>query len=363
MNFAPVLIPTLCRYKHFRQCIESLSACTGADKTEVYVGLDFPTKESHKRGYEQIKLYLEKQGDMGFKKLHVLERPYNYGVMSTPSHPSNLRDLVRKARKRYKSYIITEDDNVFSPNFLIYMNACLAKYEDDPRVFMVCGYSYPVPWIASEGATIIKQQCNASLWGAGMWTKKEEEFGHEALGGKMLSMLPKFIHEKRCGKMTDACLSEYVTAACRSWFYKDKMFQGATDICRRAWLAVADKYAITPVISKSRNLGFDGSGAFCQDIDSDLNGETARTYNYSNQSIDSSYDFALVEDTKDCTEENRRRLNSFDRRTPKETAEARHLLWLCNHTGIWSARLYALLAFPFDFAPRAFRKLGRALKR
>lgn len=363
MFYAPVLIPTLCRYKHFRQCVESLSACVGADKTEVYVGLDFPAKESHKRGYEQIKLYLEKQGNMGFKKLHVLARPYNYGIVATSGHPTNWDDLVARARKHYSSYIVTEDDNVFSPNFLIYMNACLAKYKDDPSVFMVCGYSYPVPWIASEGATIIKQQTNASMWGAGLWTKKEKEFESKALGGRMLSMLPKFIHERRYGKMIDVCLSEYVTAACRSWFYKDKMFQGATDICRRAWLAVADKYAITPVISKSRNLGFDGSGAYCQDIDSGLNGDTAGTYNYSNQPIDTAKDFTLVENTKDSAEENRRRLNTFDRRTPKETAEARHMLWLCNHTGIWSAKLYALLALPKDFAPRAFRKLGRALKR
>lgn len=362
MSYAPVLIPTLCRYKHFRQCIESLSACTGADKTEVYVGLDFPAKESHKKGYEQIKLYLEKQGDMGFKKLHVLARPCNYGVMTMPGHPSNLRDLIKKTRKRYNSYIITEDDNVFSPNFLIYMNKCLTKYEDDSSVFMVCGYSYPVPWSATVGATIIKQQSNASMWGAGLWTKKEEEFESKALGGKMLSMLPKFIHERGYWKMIDVCLSEYVTAACRSWLFKDKMFQGATDICRRAWLAVADKYAITPVISKSRNLGFDGTGAYCQNIDTGLDGDTARTYNYSNQPIDTAKDFTLVEDTRDSAEENRRRLNAFDCRTPKETAEARRMLWLCIHIGIWSARLYAILALPLDFAPRALRKLGRALK-
>lgn len=32
-NYAPVIIPTLCRYEKFRNCIETLSKCTGADKT------------------------------------------------------------------------------------------------------------------------------------------------------------------------------------------------------------------------------------------------------------------------------------------------------------------------------------------
>lgn len=33
MIFTPVIIPTLNRYEHFRKCLESLEACTGAEKT------------------------------------------------------------------------------------------------------------------------------------------------------------------------------------------------------------------------------------------------------------------------------------------------------------------------------------------
>lgn len=363
MQYSPVLIPTLCRYDHFRQCIESLSACTWADKTEVYVGLDYPAKESHREGYEKIKRYLQSQGDMGFKKLHVFVRPFNYGITATPKHPTNVGDLVDRVRKEYDSYILAEDDITFARVFLVYMDTCLEKYKDDQNVFMVCGYSYPVHWDKSESATVIRQQFNASMWGAGLWTKKEIDFQNNGLGGRMLKRIPEFIRERRFLKMIDVSLIEYMTAACRQWLYEDKMFQGATDICRRAWLAVDDKYAITPVVSKTRNMGFDGSGAYCQDIDSDINGKTAGTYNYSNQPIDTADDFALIENTKDSAKENRKRLNDFDYRTPKETAEARRLLWLCVHTGIWSAKLYALLTLPFDFAPRVFRKLRRILKK
>ena len=70
-NLAPVTIPTLCRYEHFKRCIESLSRCTLADKTEVYVALDYPAKESHWDGYNKIKDYLlsHKEDNLGFKKL------------------------------------------------------------------------------------------------------------------------------------------------------------------------------------------------------------------------------------------------------------------------------------------------------
>ena len=29
--YAPVVIPTLCRYEHLKRCIDTLSECTGAD--------------------------------------------------------------------------------------------------------------------------------------------------------------------------------------------------------------------------------------------------------------------------------------------------------------------------------------------
>ena len=80
MIYAPVIIPTLCRYKHFKECLESLSKCKWAEETEVFIGLDYPAKESHRPGYEKIKSYLKEVGDMTFKKIHVFEREVNYGA-------------------------------------------------------------------------------------------------------------------------------------------------------------------------------------------------------------------------------------------------------------------------------------------
>ena len=50
----------------------------------------------------------------------------------------------------------------------------------------------------------------------------------------------------------------------------------------------------TPIVSKVRNLGFDGTGAFCQKIENSQFGDTARTYDYSKQKIDKSRSFAFI---------------------------------------------------------------------
>lgn len=52
-DYTPIMIPTLCRYEHFRRCLESLQRRTHANETDVYVGLDYPAKESHWDGYKK----------------------------------------------------------------------------------------------------------------------------------------------------------------------------------------------------------------------------------------------------------------------------------------------------------------------
>lgn len=50
MIFYPVIIPTLNRIKHLKDCIESLKHNTYASETELVIGLDFPVTEEHKIG-------------------------------------------------------------------------------------------------------------------------------------------------------------------------------------------------------------------------------------------------------------------------------------------------------------------------
>lgn len=58
LNYAPILIPTLNRYEHIRRCVESLSRCTHADKTELVIGLDFPPSEKYIERWKRIDAYL-----------------------------------------------------------------------------------------------------------------------------------------------------------------------------------------------------------------------------------------------------------------------------------------------------------------
>ena len=74
--------------------------------------------------------------------------------------------------EKYDRWIMAEDDIEFSPVFLEYMNKCLDLFEDDPEVFAVNGYTYPVTYKVSEGSNVVKQFATVSEWGIGYWRKK-----------------------------------------------------------------------------------------------------------------------------------------------------------------------------------------------
>lgn len=358
-KYAPILIPTVCRYQHFRECLESLARCTWADKTDVYVIVDYPGQDNHWNGYRKITAFLKQCGDMGFNSLNITYRETNYFFAGK----GNLRTMLQTLNGKYDRFIYSEDDNVFSTNFLVYMNKCLEEYKDDPNVIITTGYSYPIQWDVSSGATCLKQNVCAAVWGVGFWMNKYEDFSKSILSGKLLNDIDYTINSKLYTRLIDASLREYIPAALSPWRDGQRIFMNITDIALRAYLAVADKYVVSPVVSKVRNLGFDGSGAYCQTINTNLNGDTAGTYNYSQQPIDENDTFELVLDSKQNDKENRNRLNRFDVRTPAQMRRTRLYLWLMTHFGVWAGKTCAIILFPFDFGLRAFRKVWRTIRR
>src|SRR5574344_1403880 len=173
MKYSPVAIPTLCRYEHLIKCIESLSKCTGADQTDVFVALDYPAIEAHWEGYNKINAYLKNCGNLGFKKLHIIKRKTNIGIGK--GKISNLKLLVDDIFKTSDRVIISEDDNVFSPNFLEYVDKGLDLFENDKTVLSINGYSHSYPF-KFNGNNHFRHNTDFSAWGYGIWKDRYETY-------------------------------------------------------------------------------------------------------------------------------------------------------------------------------------------
>ncbi len=284
-NFAPIIIPTLCRYDHFKRCVESLTRCTHADKTELIIGLDFPLKESHKEGYSKISDYIN-SGISGFRKVTVIRHSRNIGAIR------NYHYILDYAFNLYDRVIATEDDNEFSPNFLDYINKGLDLYKDSDDVVAICGYNYPVD--LSDYPQNAYLSYNYSAWGYGLWKSKNEKYLKELTFETSCNIL-------KSPTLLFKILKEKPTLAISLWHMsRRKTLLG--DVNWETYNITRNHYSLFPRLSLVRNWGHDGTGINCSAYSDDV---------YINQKIDVCPTFNFSGEIKILPHKFNKRLRKF----------------------------------------------------
>lgn len=238
-DFAPVLIPTLNRYVHFKNCVESLATCKFADQTDLYIALDYPLNESHWEGYEKISGYLDEI--KGFKSVNIFRREENFGVRK------NLNAARNEIFKIHEKIIMTEDDNVFAPDFLSFINEGLEVYKDRKDIFSINGYQYPLKMPRNYYKDIyISQGFNA--WGYGIWKDRWEKVNWD------ITNLKLFIQDKEQLRVLNN--KNHVSSLKK--IIRTGQITG--DVFIGYHLFVNNMYSVFPSITRVKNNGFDGSG-------------------------------------------------------------------------------------------------------
>ena len=242
MTFAPIVIPTLCRSETFIPCMESLIKCVGIEYTDVYIALDYPSKDSHWKGYLQILEYLENT-KFPFKTLTVVKRTTNLGVYG-PNSNSNA--ISKELWEKYDRLIFTEDDNIFSPNFLIYINKGLDLFEDDDTVDSISGYMN-YKGIKSDGNTFYRCPNVFSAWGYATWKNRKNQWENltiqyfrKSLSIKNLIQMYRFGRSRFLAYLSSMCPSEY-------------LWMNDVNLC--TYMVLESKTQIIPTISLVRNIG------------------------------------------------------------------------------------------------------------
>lgn len=241
-KFAPILIPTLNRYEHLKRCIESLSANTFANETELIIGLDYPPSEKYEEGYNHVKEYLPSIS--GFNKITILTTDVNLNTVG------NYERLVDYARNEgYESYIFSEDDNEFSPNFLSYCNWALDYFKKDNGVLYICGYNLiDIPDLKNN---IYKYNHGFCAWGCATWmdrVQRERNMYNLNNIKRIVDSYPiSVLFNPRKVRLASSLL----------WMIKKQYILGDTVI-----QAIPDdeKWCVFPKFSQVRNWGHDGSG-------------------------------------------------------------------------------------------------------
>jgi hypothetical protein len=164
MFHAPVLITVYNRIDHFKKCIASLANNIDADKTPLYVAIDAPYRDLDIQVNNEITEFSKKI--IGFKYVEVIKREKNVGAVI------NARMARDHIFAKYDRLIRSEDDNLFSPYFLKFINDGLNFYRDNQKIFSICGYNEPIDLedvIGGDDAYIRK---GFSSFGSGFWRDK-----------------------------------------------------------------------------------------------------------------------------------------------------------------------------------------------
>lgn len=294
-TYAPVVIPTLCRYDHFKTCVESLSKCKWADRTDVFIGLDYPAKESHWDGYVKIRDYLYANKErLGFKSLTVIERDHNYGL----GPHGNIRQLKNHVLEHFDRLIFSEDDNVFSPNFLVFMNKGLELFKNDESVLALNGYRHFYQ-VKKETNTFFRQNVDFSAWGYGIWKDRQNTIYSlcDEYFKKHFSLRSMWRLRLENGNNRALNFANYALRAPAS--------MSDSPLSVYAWLEGKD--IIMPAsVSLVRNVGWDDSG------EHSLNNDTLKKI-HMNQPISDDFEFDFVGNGFECYEANKKifRNNSY----------------------------------------------------
>ena len=163
MNLSPILIQVYTRKNHFINCVESLSRCKLADKSHLFIVSDAPKTENEKQIVVDIREYCK--NIKGFAKVNVLAFENNLGRLNA------FEQAMMRIFSEYNTMIFSEDDNVFSINFLEFINEGLEFYKNNSKVLSICGYKHPfqLPQKYPNDVFVSK---SISGWGFGIWKEK-----------------------------------------------------------------------------------------------------------------------------------------------------------------------------------------------
>lgn len=244
-SYAPIIIPTLCRFDHFKRCIESLAANKIALETELYIGLDYPPSKKYEEGWRKIKDYIPTIS--GFKNVVTLEATTNLTAQG------NIEVLKKHIRQQgYDSYIFTEDDNVFSPNFLEYANWGLKEFENDNSIFAVVGFKrVNVDFLKNN----VYKYPRYVAWGFATWFNRVDKIDEFKDFDKLRQMVKSW-------PLSIVFTKKVYTAVSIMRMIKNQYILEDT---LPSLLPLEERFCIYPKVSMVRNEGFDGTGLHCGD--------------------------------------------------------------------------------------------------
>jgi hypothetical protein len=241
-NLAPILLFVYNRPDHTRQTIEAIAANILAGESELFIYSDAPKNDAAMNSVQMVRSFIKTVHE--FKSVTIIERDTNWGLAAS------IIDGVTEIVNRYGKVIVLEDDIVTSPYFLKYMNSALDFYKDEPKIWQINGYNYP---IRTDGLGDVFISRFSLCWGWGTWEDRWKCFEKDA--DNLINTYSK-----------NDIFHFNLDGATDLWNQVIANQTGEIDTWAIFWYAAIfqkNGLCLTPTVSFIKNIGFDGSGVHC----------------------------------------------------------------------------------------------------
>jgi hypothetical protein len=156
----PIALFIYNRPAHTRVVLESLSRCRRLDECSLKIYCDGPKRAEDAAAVNEAR-EVAREWAARFDA-ELIERDSNLGLArSVVNGVSELCDTHGRV-------IVIEDDFALSPAFLDYMLSALDRYEDEPSVYQICGYMFPIRHAPQPDAFFLPL---TTTWGWATWSR------------------------------------------------------------------------------------------------------------------------------------------------------------------------------------------------
>ncbi len=205
---------------------------------DVIFFCDGPKNDVDAPGVQATRAYIDTI--TGFKNV------YKYFHEKNVSTGPNFREGITYLCDHYDQFIVVEDDLVVSPNYIRYMLDALNYYQKELSVFCITGYCFPIQKNSYSFDTLVHTRFCSYGWGS--WSDRvnqvtwdQQELLH------LMNTSPDFkTRLNKEGMDLYRMLKKQILGTISTW-----------DIQMQVHVAEHRMKVIYPVLSKTKNIGFD----------------------------------------------------------------------------------------------------------
>lgn len=243
-----ILITTYIRYEKLARCITSIQRCELYEEYDIHIFSDGARSPADDLAVKETRSFLKSlKGD----NIHLYFADTNNG-----SRRQGRNGMKRLKKLGYSSYVFLEEDIIVSTTYLAYMTEHLNRFANDKNVKAISAFTHAA--FLDEINKSPYRSYRFSPWGFGSWFDRDLWKEHLS-DGEIEEKLKSFRFKRQLINCGYDVLPNIIYPLIQS-----KIVQGDYRATMMSvWFC---DYSIYPRSSKVYNIGLDGSGMNCSDL-------------------------------------------------------------------------------------------------